>query len=290
MTEITKIVGNLVDNVEIIVKGNKVIFKFQVAVNNDYENKEGQKVSETEYYTCFANKIQDFVHKEMKKGRRVIVEGYLKLSKYIKGVTKELDSDNIGGKSFNEIKEMNIVDFKEFINSSVYISQTINVLRLDLLFAYPKKDEQAKETISSKKQESLDLLIRYNTRFPAFGEACREKIELQRAYEINLKKRDAILANYKELGVAVTPDIINKLNQGLNNTQTEKTHEQTEVEDIENREAACDFDKVVKCTIEEDLYINIETGEFIEVEETDDGLFMKEENRLLKVEIVGQNL
>ncbi len=74
-----QLIGNLGQNPEVkeIKEGRKVA-KFSLATNETYKNKEGVKVTDTQWHNLTAwGKTADIVEKYLKKGSEVAIEGKL---------------------------------------------------------------------------------------------------------------------------------------------------------------------------------------------------------------------
>ncbi|NND15814.1 MAG: single-stranded DNA-binding protein [Eudoraea sp.] len=74
-----QLIGNLGQDPEIVTleNGNKLA-KFSVATNESYRNKEGEKVTETQWHNVVAwGKTAEIVENYLAKGKEVAVEGKL---------------------------------------------------------------------------------------------------------------------------------------------------------------------------------------------------------------------
>ena len=85
------LIGNVGKDPEIInTDGGLKIAKLSLATSEKYNNKQGEKVSQTEWHnlTVFG-KLSEVFEKYVKKGDKIYVEGKLKTDKYEKdGVTR----------------------------------------------------------------------------------------------------------------------------------------------------------------------------------------------------------
>ena len=74
-----QLIGNLGQDPEIVTleNGNKLA-KFSIATNESYKNKEGEKVTETQWHNVVAwGKTAEIVENYLAKGKEVAVEGKL---------------------------------------------------------------------------------------------------------------------------------------------------------------------------------------------------------------------
>ena len=79
-------IGRLGRDAELVDRSTQIC-KFSLAVNEEYLNKNGEKVKTTEWINCIAfGKLADICHRFLKKGARAYVSGKFKLNKY---TTKE---------------------------------------------------------------------------------------------------------------------------------------------------------------------------------------------------------
>ncbi len=79
-----RLIGNLGGNPEVktLDKGNKVA-KFTIATNETYSDKEGKKVTETQWHNIVAwGKSADIVEEFLSKGSEVAIEGKLTTRTY----------------------------------------------------------------------------------------------------------------------------------------------------------------------------------------------------------------
>lgn len=79
-----RLIGNLGGNPEIksLEKGNKVA-KFTLATNESYSDKEGKKVTDTQWHNIIAwGKTADIVEEFLTKGSEVAIEGKLTTKSY----------------------------------------------------------------------------------------------------------------------------------------------------------------------------------------------------------------
>lgn len=66
------IIGNLTKDPEL----NNCVAKFGVAVNEQYTNKQGERVKTTEFFNCVAfGKIGEVIEKYFSKGNKIYIEG-----------------------------------------------------------------------------------------------------------------------------------------------------------------------------------------------------------------------
>ena len=78
------LIGNLGNDPEITVfdNGNKVA-RFNVATNEYYKNKEGERVENTQWHTIVAwNNLAKIVENNLKKGQEIALEGKLTQRSY----------------------------------------------------------------------------------------------------------------------------------------------------------------------------------------------------------------
>ncbi len=73
------LIGNLGQNPEVKeLNGGNKLAKFSIATNETYRNKEGEKVTDTQWHNLIAwGKTAEIVGKYLKKGSEVAVEGKL---------------------------------------------------------------------------------------------------------------------------------------------------------------------------------------------------------------------
>lgn len=74
-----QLIGNLGQNPEVKeLNGGKKLAKFSLATNETYRNKEGEKVTDTQWHNLTVwGKTADIVEKYLKKGSEVAIEGKL---------------------------------------------------------------------------------------------------------------------------------------------------------------------------------------------------------------------
>lgn len=83
------LIGNLGNDAEVrVINEENRIISFSLATTNTYKNKQGEKVTDTQWHNCEywnKSKISDY----LKKGTKVQLDGSIKYEKYDKdGVTK----------------------------------------------------------------------------------------------------------------------------------------------------------------------------------------------------------
>ena len=79
------LIGNLGKDPEIMhFENGGSLVKFPVATSETYTNKEGQKVSNTDWHSVVINAkgLVDVAHKYLKKGHKVYLEGRIKTRKW----------------------------------------------------------------------------------------------------------------------------------------------------------------------------------------------------------------
>ena len=74
-----QLIGNLGQDPEIVTLENGTkLAKFSIATNDNYKNKEGEKVTETQWHNVVAwGKTAEIVENYLAKGKEVAVEGKL---------------------------------------------------------------------------------------------------------------------------------------------------------------------------------------------------------------------
>ena len=79
-----QLVGRLGANPEVKVLSNSSkLARFSIAINNNYTNKQGEKVTETQWHSVTAwGKLADLAEKLLQKGTQVAVDGRLSIRKY----------------------------------------------------------------------------------------------------------------------------------------------------------------------------------------------------------------
>ena len=83
------LIGNVGNDPEIIEKGDVKIAKFSIATSESYKNKQGEKVSNTEWHNIVAfGKLAEIIQKYVKKGSKLYVEGKISYSSYEKDGVK----------------------------------------------------------------------------------------------------------------------------------------------------------------------------------------------------------
>lgn len=107
------LVGNLTADPQIIpTKTGTSMSTFSVAVNRGWKNKDGEKVSETDFHKVVAfGKLGEITGTYLKKGRKVLVSGRLKNGSYVtkdgsKRYTTEVILDDFNFMSSRAKKEV----------------------------------------------------------------------------------------------------------------------------------------------------------------------------------------
>lgn len=79
-----QLIGNLGNDPEIIkLESGKKLAKFSIATNESYQNKQGERVTETEWHNIVAwGKTADIIEKYVGKGKEVIIKGKLTTRSY----------------------------------------------------------------------------------------------------------------------------------------------------------------------------------------------------------------
>jgi single-strand DNA-binding protein len=74
-----QLIGNLGQNPEVKeLTGGKKVAKFSLATNETYQNKSGEKITDTQWHNLVAwGKTADIIEKYLKKGSEVAIEGKL---------------------------------------------------------------------------------------------------------------------------------------------------------------------------------------------------------------------
>lgn len=95
------LIGNLGRDVETrFTTGNTSISSFSMATTNSYKGKDGNWVNETTWHNITAFSLSDFMKEQLKKGKKVYVEGRLTKREYtdkegIKRFSTEVISERI---------------------------------------------------------------------------------------------------------------------------------------------------------------------------------------------------
>jgi single-strand DNA-binding protein len=114
------LIGNLTKDPELIdLEAGVKLAKFTLATNKNWQNKEGEKVEQTDFHTIVAwRKLAEICFNYLKKGSAVMVEGKISQNKFKtkdgknKTIT-EIHADEINfitTKKNNEIEEINLVE------------------------------------------------------------------------------------------------------------------------------------------------------------------------------------
>ncbi len=79
-----QLIGNLGQEPEIItLESGKKLAKFSIATNDYYYNKEGEKITDTQWHNVVAwGKTADIIEKYVNKGQEIAVEGKLTSRNY----------------------------------------------------------------------------------------------------------------------------------------------------------------------------------------------------------------
>lgn len=79
-----QLIGNLGNDPEIItMDSGKKLAKFSIATNDTYKNKEGERVTDTQWHNVIAwGKTADIIESYVTKGKEVAVEGKLTTRSY----------------------------------------------------------------------------------------------------------------------------------------------------------------------------------------------------------------
>ena len=78
------LIGNLGKDPEVkeVSNGNKVV-KFSLATSDSYKNKNGEKVTDTQWHNlAIWGKLADVAEKYLKKGNQIAVEGKINYNEY----------------------------------------------------------------------------------------------------------------------------------------------------------------------------------------------------------------
>ncbi len=79
-----QLIGNLGQEPEIVnLESGKKLVKFSIATNDQYYNKQGDKITDTQWHNIVAwGKIADIVDKYVNKGQEVAIQGKLTSRSY----------------------------------------------------------------------------------------------------------------------------------------------------------------------------------------------------------------
>ncbi len=79
-----QLIGNLGQEPEVItLESGKKLAKFSIATNDYYYNKEGEKITDTQWHNIVAwGKTADIIEKYVNKGQEIAVEGKLTSRSY----------------------------------------------------------------------------------------------------------------------------------------------------------------------------------------------------------------
>ena len=104
------LVGHLGGNPEMrYLPDGTAVTNFSVAVNNNYTNRNGEKVEETTWFRVSAwNKLAENVHQYLARGSKVLVEGTLQSDRETGSPRTFLRNDGTTGASF-EVKAISVV-------------------------------------------------------------------------------------------------------------------------------------------------------------------------------------
>ena len=88
-----QLIGNLGQEPEILnLESGKKLAKFSIATNDYYYNKQGDKITDTQWHNIIAwGKVADIIEKYVNKGQEVAIEGKLTSRNY---------EDNEGNKRY----------------------------------------------------------------------------------------------------------------------------------------------------------------------------------------------
>ncbi len=88
---IVHLAGRIGQDVE---KVNDNIYKFSVATNESYKNKQGEKVEKTSWHRCIAfGNTGSNIDKFFKKGSFILLEGKIQYGEYEKDGVKQYSTD-----------------------------------------------------------------------------------------------------------------------------------------------------------------------------------------------------
>lgn len=98
------IIGNLTRDPELRkMQNGTAVVSFGIATNENYKDKQGNKVESVEFHNCVAwGKAGEIIHQYMKKGSHIMVQGKLK--------TNSWDDKETGKKMYKT--EINVRDFQ----------------------------------------------------------------------------------------------------------------------------------------------------------------------------------
>ncbi len=79
-----QLIGNLGNDPEIVnLKEGRKLAKFSMATNDTYTNKQGEKVTQTEWHNIVAfGKTAEIVENYLNKGKEVMIDGKLTYNQY----------------------------------------------------------------------------------------------------------------------------------------------------------------------------------------------------------------
>ncbi|WP_103866496.1 single-stranded DNA-binding protein [Aquimarina sp. I32.4] len=79
-----QLIGNLGQEPEIVhLDSGKKLVKFSIATNDHYYNKQGDKITDTQWHNIIAwGKVADIVEKHVSKGHEVAIQGKLTSRSY----------------------------------------------------------------------------------------------------------------------------------------------------------------------------------------------------------------
>ena len=79
-----QLIGNLGNDPEIItLESGKKLAKFSIATNDTYKNKEGERVTDTQWHNVVAwGKTADIIEQYVTKGKEIAIEGKLSHRSY----------------------------------------------------------------------------------------------------------------------------------------------------------------------------------------------------------------
>ncbi len=92
-----QLVGRLGANPEVKVFNNgSKIARFSIAINNTYTNKQGEKVTETQWHRIAAwGKMADLAEKLLQKGTQVAIDGRLSIRNYTNNEGVKVNSTEV---------------------------------------------------------------------------------------------------------------------------------------------------------------------------------------------------